>query len=160
MSEKLKNAVSGRNDKKAKDLLFKFITLAVTVALILLFCNVLGQDRDGRKQIVDQDGGEEFLSVSSDLSTQEERRLEEILSLIRGVGKVDVMITCQEPERAVSVFSETSNEVSGKVLGVIAAAEGADSPVVRQAITDAVTSLFNIPASRVVVFQREDQADF
>lgn len=160
MNEKLKNAVSGRNDKKAKDLLFKFITLAVTVALILLFCNVLGQDRDGRTQIVDEDGGEEFLSVSSDLSTQEERRLEEILSLIRGVGKVDVMITCQEPERIVSAFSGASATEPGKVMGVIAAAEGADSPVVRQAIIDAITSLFDIPASRVVVFQREDPADF
>ncbi|MBQ9931285.1 MAG: hypothetical protein IJO79_02950, partial [Firmicutes bacterium] len=97
---------------------------------------------------------------SADLSTEEELRLEQILSLIRGVGEVDVMITYMEPDASRSVFSAEDTGETRQVRGVIAAAEGADSPVVRQEITDAVTSVFHIPTSSVMVFQRESRTGF
>ena len=113
---------------KSKDIIIKLITIAVIAAVLLVAFDVLTQDRDSRRQIIDEDGGSEMT-------------LSEILTDIDGVGAVDVMIR-QGEDNAIS--------------GVIITAEGAEDPVIRDNITRAVAAVYNIPASNVVVFEKRN----
>ena len=113
---------------KSKDIIIKLITIAVIAAVLLVAFDVLTQDRDSRRQIIDEDGGSEMT-------------LSEILTDIDGVGAVDVMIR-QGEDNAIS--------------GVIISAEGAGDPVIRDNITRAVAAVYNIPASNVVVFEKRN----
>lgn len=148
MWEKLKN------DKYVKELLYKLIAVLFVAAIALLLFDVLSQSKDGRRQIVDMDGGSEYTSVKAEtLATNEERRLEEILSEIKGVGAAKVMITYQERDNSASLYSSEKVN-SPKVEGVIVTAEGANEIIVRSSIIDAVSALFDIPAANVMVFER------
>ena len=113
---------------KSKDIIIKLITIAVIAAVLLVAFDVLTQDRDSRRQIIDEDGCSEMT-------------LSEILTDIDGVGAVDVMIG-QGEDNAIS--------------GVIITAEGAGDPVIRDNITRAVAAVYNIPASNVVVFEKRN----
>lgn len=113
---------------KSKDIIIKLITVAVIAAVLLAAFDVLTQDRDSRRQIIDDNGGSEMT-------------LSEILTDIDGVGEVDVMIRQGE-----------DNGISG----VIITAEGAGDPVIRDNITRAVAAVYNIPASNVVVFEKRN----
>ncbi len=113
---------------KSKDAIIKLITIAVIAAVLLVAFDVLTQDRDSRRQIIDDDGGTEMT-------------LSEILTDIDGVGEVDVMIRQGE-----------DNGISG----VIITAEGAGNPVIKENITRAVAAVYNIPASNVVVFEKRN----
>ena len=113
---------------KSKDIIIKLITIAVIAAVLLVAFDVLTQDRDSRRQIIDDSGGSEMT-------------LSEILTDIDGVGEVDVMIRQGE-----------DNGISG----VIITAEGAGDPVIKENITRAVAAVYNIPASNVVVFEKRN----
>lgn len=113
---------------KSKDIILKLITVAVIAAVLLVAFDVITQDRDSRRQIIDEDGSSEMT-------------LSEILTDIDGVGEVDVMIR-QGEEHDIS--------------GVIITAEGAGDPVIKENITRAVAAVYNIPASNVVVFEKRN----
>lgn len=117
MLEKWKN-----NDKA-----LKIVALIIIVAVMLLSLDVFTQNRDGRRQIVDEDGGTE-----TELCT--------ILSDIDGVGQVDVMLQYDEDE---------------KITGAIVTAEGAGNPIVKNNLINAVRAVFNIPSSSVEVFEKK-----
>ena len=112
----------------AKEVMYKLITVIVVILMALLVFQVMTNDKDGRRQIVDEDGGTE-----ASLST--------ILSDIKGVGDVDVMITYGD---------------ENAVTGVIVTASGASSPVVKSEVTSAVSAIFNIPVSNVMVFEKKN----
>lgn len=121
MFEKLKK------DPKAKDLVIKIVALVIILSVALLSFDVFTQNKDGRKQIIDDDGGTEAALCS-------------ILMDIKGVGDVDVMLQYNE-ERQIS--------------GAIVTAEGAGDPVVRNNLVNAVRAVFNIPVSSVMVFEKD-----
>ena len=141
-----------KNDKYVKDLLVRLLTVLFVAAIALLLFDVLSQNKDGRRQIVDQDGGTEYTEETT-LATEEEIRLEGILSQMKGVGSTKVMITYQSEEEPNTVFSGESKN-NRKVEGVIVASEGAGNIVIRSNIIDAVAILFDIPASNVVVYEK------
>ena len=143
-----------KNDKYVKDLLIKLLTILFVAALALLLFDVLTQSKDGRKQIVDMDGGTEYTEETA-LATEEEIRLEEILSQMKGVGDTNVMITYQN-EKTDTVFSGQNNY--RKVEGVIVASEGAGDIVIKNNIINAVATVFDIPASNVVVYEKSDSS--
>ena len=122
MWEKLKN------NKKATDLMIKAITIMIIAAIALLSFDVMTSSRDGRRQIIDENGGTEAALTA-------------ILQNIKGVGEVDVMITYEN---------------GNKITGVIVTAEGAGSVVVRNNITNAVSGVFNLPVKNVMVFEKEN----
>ena len=144
-----------KNDKYVKDLLIKLLTILFVAAIALLLFDVLTQSKDGRRQIVDMDGGTEYTEETA-LATEQEIRLEKILSQMKGVGDTNVMITYQNVEEPDTVFSSESNKKSRKVEGVIVASEGAGDIIIRSNIIDAVATVFDIPASNVVVFEKID----
>lgn len=113
----------------------------------------------------------------------DETRLSEILSQIEGAGKVSVMITYygtaekdiayevktnsvgrdkeneeSEDKRAVMTGDEPMvvKETYPEVKGVIIAAEGADRVYVRQAISQAVTAVLDVPAHRICIYKKEE----
>lgn len=150
MWEKLKN------DKYVKDLLMKLLTVLFVAVIALLLFDVLTQSKDGRRQIVDMNGGTEYTEETA-LSTEEELRLEGILSQMKGVGDTNVMITYQRDDGAASVFnSSDSTKKNYKVEGVIVASEGAGDIVIRNNIINAVATLFDIPTSNVVVYEKSN----
>ena len=104
----------------------KAIAILIIVGVILLSVDVFTNNKDGRKQIVDGDGGTEVELIA-------------ILSDIRDVGAVDVMVQYND-----------SNEVSG----VVVTAEGASNPIVKNNIVNAVMALFNLNAGNVEVFEK------
>ena len=55
MKEKLKN------DKFATELLYKFLAVLMVASVALLMFNVLSEGKDGRRQIVDDNGGTEYV---------------------------------------------------------------------------------------------------
>lgn len=144
-----------KNDKYVKDLLVKLLTILFVAAIALLLFDVLTQSKDGRKQIVDMDGGTEYTDETA-LATEEEMRLEGILSQMKGVGDTNVMITYQNAEESDSVFSGGSTGKYLKVEGVIVASEGAGDIIISNNIINAVATLFNIPASNVMVYEKSN----
>ena len=118
-------------DKLKKDPAFKekglkVIALFIILAVILLSLDVFTQSRDGRSQIIDEDGGTEA-------------ELCAILTDIDGVGDVDVMLQYDDEE---------------KVSGVIVTAQGAGNPVVKNDLINAVMAVFNISPASVEVFEK------
>lgn len=120
MFEKLK-------DKEFKDKLVKVMALLIIIFVLLLSFDVFTQNKDGRRQVIDEDGGTE-----AELCT--------ILSDIEGVGDVDVMLR----------YDPDSN-----ITGAIVTAEGAGSPIVKNNLINAVMALFNIPSANVEVFEKK-----
>lgn len=114
------------NDPLKKDLSVKIIAVIIIIAVVLLSFDVFTQNKDGRRQLVDEDGGVEV-------------ELCEILSDIEGVGDVDVMLQYDREEN---------------ITGAIITAEGADNPVVKNNIVNAVMALFGITATGVEVFEK------
>lgn len=113
-------------DQSAKDKFIKALSIIIIVIVILLSFDVFSRNNDGRRQIVDRDGG-----VEADLCM--------ILSDIEGVGEVDVMLQYDEDDR---------------ITGAIVTAGGADDPVVKNNVVNAVMALFDISASNVEVFKK------
>ncbi|WP_027398576.1 hypothetical protein [Anaerovorax odorimutans] len=144
-----------KNDKFIKMLLSKLITVLVVASIALLLFDVLTKSNDGRRQIVDEDGGSEYIESEEDLAnSRQEARLKDILSDIKGVGDVDVMITYKKNEKTASVFNEENNNRTSEVEGVIVTARGAENIIIKNSISNAVTAVFNIPSSNVVVFEK------
>lgn len=116
-------------DPTIKDKFIKVLTIIIIAIVILLSFDVFSQNNDGRRQIVDKDGG-----VEADLCM--------ILSDIEGVGEVDVMLQYDDDE---------------KITGAIVTAGGADDPVVKNNVVNAVMALFDISASNVEVFKKSSE---
>ena len=117
------------NDPAFREKGLKIIAVLIILAVMLLSFDVLTQTKDGRRQIVDDDGGTEA-------------ELCAILSDIEGVGEVDVMLQYDDSE---------------KITGAIVTAEGAGDPVVRNNVVKAVMALFDISASGVEVFEKSSE---
>lgn len=114
-------------NKKWKDGGVKLIFVLIAAAVLLLSFDVFTQNKDGRRQIIDEDGGTETELCS-------------ILSDIDGAGAVDVMLQYDAEEQ---------------ITGVIVTAEGAGSPVVKNNLANAVMALFHIQATSVEVLEKK-----
>ena len=151
MKEKLKD------DKFVKDLLYKFLSLLIIAIVALLLLNVMTQNKDGRTQIIDEDGGTEYWETTA--STLEERKLERILSSIKGVGDVSVMLTYEDTGSSNDIFSNEGAKSGGEVKGAIITAVGGADAVAKRNILEAVTALFNIPVQNVKVYEKIEEGN-
>ena len=79
------------------------------------------------------DGG-----AGAEKSPDEESRLSDIVSKVSGVGRCEVMINYTE---------------DGEVFGVIILCEGAESIVVRERLSDLLSSLYGIGANRISILK-------
>lgn len=86
----------------------------------------------------------------------EEERLSEILSQIRGAGRVSVMITYKSTEIKSGSVGLGYNEPDkvNKAKGVIVVADGADVAEVRSSLKEAAAAVTGAGANRVCVYDR------
>ena len=81
-----------------------------------------------------------------------ERRLERTLSLIRGAGRVSVVVSVRNEEAyAKSGVIMDRSTGSTTPCGAVVVATGAEDPVVRMELTQAVCSVLGLPVSAVSV---------
>jgi stage III sporulation protein AG len=118
-------------------------------------------------------------TASSEYRKQLETELEELLSKMDGVGRVDVMLTLKDSgayvldkkvkrdgdssETDTVVYQQSdgeepyvTNRFSPDVEGVLVVAEGAGSAVTVSDISDAVMALFGIEAHKIKIVKMSD----
>lgn len=106
--------------------------LIVLLAGILLVVIAIPTEKKSQNQVEIKKNTEE--SHSSEM----EEKLENILSNMQNVGKVQVMITYKD---------------SGQVEGIVVLAEGAKNAVVVKNITEVVQALFDVDAHKIKVIR-------
>lgn len=112
---------------KGNEQFLRIIAVLLIASIGIISLSILTDTSDGRKQIIDGDGGveEELCSV---------------LSNIKGAGAVEVMVEYRE---------------DSTVSGVIVIAEGGSNPIIANDLTKGVATLYDIPVSSVIVFEKE-----
>ena len=113
----------------SKESMTKLVTVLIVAAIIFLSLSILTDNNDGRTMISDNHGASEAALCS-------------ILSEIKGVGAVKVLVEYGEKDT---------------VCGVIVTAEGAGNPIVRKDIIKGVSTLYDIPVSSVMVFEKREE---
>ena len=113
----------------AKENFIKLMTVLLIASVVILALSIFTENDDGRRQIIDGDGGSE-------------EQLCSVLSSISGVGEVQAMVRYNEDQT---------------VAGVIVIADGGSDPVVANKITSGVATLYSIPVSSVIVFEKEQE---
>ena len=103
----------GNNKKKIENLVFFVIILIITIVIINVIWN--GKDNSAQKE---QDDTKRLASTGNTNKVQEvaemevgdnlEKKLEQILSRIQGVGEVQVLINYSESSEIIAMYNETS----------------------------------------------------
>ena len=89
------------------------------------------------------------IQTQSTEKTRLESRLEELLSGVEGVGKVEVIIMTGDEGNTENFSISSKNEVTG----VLVAAQGAGSAVTVQNIQQAIMALFQIDANKIRIMK-------
>lgn len=143
---------------------YQFVALILALGLVLML-------------LPDQKEQEKVDSQTSAESITAEKRLEQILAQIQGVGKVRVLLTVAQGEQVVYVFDEDRSETdvnreavvitdqeraqTGLVsqvlppsyLGAVIVCQGGDLPGVKLAIVEAVCDATGLTADKITVLK-------
>ncbi|MDO4482116.1 MAG: hypothetical protein Q4C14_05240 [Bacillota bacterium] len=131
-----------KDEKTVKDVLNFIVTLVIILAAALLIGNTFFDKDEGSPSVIFDSDSQEI--DEGNLYLDEEQRLSDILSEVKGVGDVKVMLTyCRDENR------------DDVVKGVIVVAQGAGDTVARNKIVSAAQSVFDIPVSRIAVLESE-----
>lgn len=146
---------------------YKYLLLIVLLGVVLMLIPSGTQSQTEKKA----DTNERMEQV--DL----EKELSQILSQVKGAGKVEVMLTCESGEKTVYQTDGNSSDGSekrdtvivtdqnrgqsglvqqveaAKYRGAIVVCQGADSPSVRLAIVEAVAKVTGLDSSRISVLK-------
>ncbi len=82
-----------------------------------------------------------------------EEELEKLCSSVDGVGKCKLSVSFSKGAESVYKNGKLTETKPPEILGVAIACRGADSPRVRQALTELFTSLYGIPTNRVAILK-------
>ena len=152
------------------------ILLALMLGILLL---AVGRSFSDAEE--DAAGQPQTITKTEADDRETEQRMAEILSKVEGAGEVDVMLTFRQTEEKTVAHNETREEngetlrteqtailledgdgateplvlteMSPVVEGVVIAAQGADSPAVAAALTQAAQALLDVPAHKVAVLK-------
>ncbi|NLY78211.1 MAG: sporulation stage III protein AG [Tissierellia bacterium] len=108
-----------------------FIILIVGIILFLIADIFIGKDKKYVNNIYELDSSESLTNNYSDYSSLLEKKLEDILSQLKGVGKVKVMITLEDTTEVVPAFNTTKNNETTKEND----AQGGTREIVREDMT-------------------------
>ena len=154
---------------------YKYVLLVILVGVVLLLLPPLWEKEDA--------GEEEETQTPQEVSTEDsaaalERRLEEALSRIQGVGEADVILTLKSgPQKILAQDSETSigergteasvssviisggsgeeaivvQQLSPQYQGALVICSGGDDPEVRLRLVEAVSALTGLGADKISV---------
>lgn len=148
---------------------YKYVLLIIGVGILLMLLPTQSEAKPASNT-----------SVQNQETVPVEERLEQILSQIRGVGKVQVLITEQTGSETIYQVDEDRTEGNGSLreksetvivsgggtqeglvqtvtpptyLGAIIVCQGAGSPEVRLAVTNAVSAVTGIGMDRISVLE-------
>lgn len=130
-----------KDEKAVRDVLNFIITLVIILAAALLIGNVFFAEEEEEQSPVIFDNDSQAIDAEN-LYMEEEQRMSDILSEVKGVGDVKVMLTYGEDE-----CGESS------VKGVVVVAQGAGDIITKNKIITAAQSAFDIPVSRITVLE-------
>ncbi|AEV68666.1 stage III sporulation protein AG [Acetivibrio clariflavus] len=193
-----------KNDKNNK--VGENLIILIIIGIIIIIAGSTLFDGEGKKDKniasnkaennIDEKAEEVSVIGVNDEKTDLQKSIEEILSQINGVGKVDVLVTYSSGREIVpysdvkksdeiteekdstggtrkinqsSYESQIAYEDSGsgvkkpiilkellpEVKGVVVVAEGADDPLVKESLINAVKVLLDVPVHKIQVFERK-----
>ncbi|MBE6020862.1 MAG: hypothetical protein IJC41_02315 [Firmicutes bacterium] len=129
-----------KDEKAVRDVLNFIITLVIILAAALLIGNVFFAEEEEQSPVIFDNDSQAI--DAENLYMEEEQRMSDILSEVKGVGDVKVMLTYGEDERGES-----------SVKGVVVVAQGAGDIITKNKIITAAQSAFDIPVSRITVLE-------
>jgi len=88
-----------------------------------------------------------MMAGGAEPSASLERRIERTLSAMEGAGRVHVVVRTQTMEAGGAAQAKQQS----RVLGAVAVASGADDPIVRLELQEALCTLLGLPPSAVHV---------
>jgi len=97
------------NKKNRKEMINTLISLVVVFALLLFLYNTIFSDSSMERKNIDLLDQTEEKGLEETMISNDEVRLERILSQISGVGKVDVMITYETGKEIIPAFDVQEN---------------------------------------------------
>ncbi len=124
-----------RFEKKDK---IKNLVLVLVAGLLLLVISVPGLWTKKSPVQSEQEGSMSEI-YNEPVGSSEEKRLEAILSEVKGAGKVKVMIVFQ------------GGDEKGAIEGILVIAEGAQNAEIVKDISDATEALFGIPKHKIII---------
>lgn len=159
---------------KSKNKVKLFVAIGIIGIILILMSEIIPQGTGETKSSVPENEDSSY----SEYVVSLEEKTQDIVGSIEGVGNCKVMITLKDTNE--SVFAKNSEENKDnssysknyeyvlydgqdgetpvlvkqyfpQVQGVAIVCEGADNTVVRESIINSVSSLFNIPTSRISV---------
>jgi len=178
--ETIKNITKDK-EKRTQNLVLLVILLVILLISINLIFDKNGSNESNITKKAESD--ENVSSVSNNIDqTDLEKKLENILSQISGISDVSVVLTYSQDTKQNVVYntkeeikdgnsskeaSVAYNETSGsktaivesvelpKIEGAIVVAKGANSVEIRSKIASAISSVTNIAAYKVQVFEKQ-----
>ena len=167
--KKLRLSSYGQMNKKNQLLIILLVGILLVVIAI--------PNDSIREEASGETKGGESESQSQSYTQQMERRLENVLKKVEGVGNVDVMITYKSTSEKVvekdagrsdttteetTVYNDTQDgakspyvrmERMPEVEGVVLIAEGGNNAVVVKNITEAVQALFDVDTHKIKIMK-------
>ena len=142
---------------------YRYVVLILLAGILLM---LLPSGSSGEQQ---QENREEAVSQEQDIA----KELTEILGLIQGVGKVQVMLTVEEGEMTVYQYDENASGVDTVIItdgdrtqaglvqqvipqkyrGAVVVCQGADSAAVRLSVIEAVSKVTGLGTDRITVLK-------
>ena len=166
--KKLKNEVSKLFKNKYMG---NILAVLLVIGFILIAITILAPGLlNGKNEVLTEENNTKVNTTASTYEDKQKIELTNILRKIDGVGEVDVMINFESGEEKVAAYDSTNQttkteetDTNGnspvilktykpKVIGVVIAAEGAESSKVRYDIEKAVSSLYGISVEKVNVY--------
>ncbi|HHY91011.1 MAG TPA: stage III sporulation protein AG [Clostridiales bacterium] len=182
------------DNSQYKKVIYNLATFVIIIAIFLIAWDTLmpnKTDSGNDKAVYENENIEE---AKQDFQTLQEKKLENILSQIEGVGKTKVMITYETGTEVVPAFNVQNSkqvteekdanggtrsttqeditknivmgnkdnemiilkEIEPQIRGVVVVAEGAGDIEVKSKIIEAVQTVFQIPISKVTVYEKNN----
>ena len=172
--ETIKNITKDK-EKRTQNL----VLLVILLVILLISINLIFDKNSNNESNITKkaESDESVSSVSNNIDqTDLEKKLENILSQISGISDVSVVLTYSQDTKQNVVYntkeeikdgSVAYNETSGsktaivesvelpKIEGAIVVAKGANSVEIRSKIASAISSVTNIAAYKVQVFEKQ-----
>ncbi len=108
--EKVKNEITKTDNKNSKKKIENIVIGILILLITVIAINAILLDKDEEETVVNEieNNNVNFQASNTDLET----RLENILSKIEGVGKVEVLINYSETEQVVAMYNENKKETA------------------------------------------------
>ena len=108
--EKVKNELTKTDNKNSKKKIENIVIGILILLITVIAINAILLDKDEEETVVNEieNNNVNFQASNTDLET----RLENILSKIEGVGKVEVLINYSETEQVVAMYNENKKETA------------------------------------------------